>query len=279
VKPPLLEVRGLAVNYGAFRAVEGVSFDVAAGETLALIGESGSGKTTIGRAVLRLVPLAAGTVRFDGADVSALRGAALLRFRREAQVVFQDPQGSLDPRMRIGATVAEGLAVHGLRPWDVFDPLALPRELLGLCSRGERRAAVVALLERVGLDPGLLDRFPHELSGGQRQRVGIARALAVSPRLIVCDECVSALDVSVQAQVLNLLRDLQEERGLAYLFISHDLAAVRHMSARVAVLAGGRIVEQGPADAVYGAPSHEHTRRLLESAPRLALARGELRRA
>ena len=255
--PALLEVRGLSVDYDGFRAVDGVSFDVAAGETLALVGESGSGKTTIGRAVLRLVEPAAGTIRFEGEDVLTLRGARLRALRRKLQVVFQDPYGSLDPRQRIGAIVAEGLAIHDL------------------CPRRERRTRAAALLERVGVDPRSLDRVPHELSGGQRQRVGIARALAVSPRLVVCDECVSALDVSVQAQVLNLLRDLQDERGIAYLFISHDLAVVRHMAARVAVLRAGSIVEEGPVEAVFRAPTNAYTRGLLAATPSLRLETGK----
>ncbi|HVY62134.1 MAG TPA: ATP-binding cassette domain-containing protein [Planctomycetota bacterium] len=242
---PLLEVRDLRVDYGRFRAVDGVSFEVAAGETLGLVGESGSGKTTIGRAVLRLVEPAAGSIRFEGEDVLALRGAALRALRRRLQVVFQDPFGSLDPRMRVAAIVAEGLAIHAIGP------------------RAGRRGRAIELLERVGLRADLADRFPHELSGGQRQRVGIARALALEPRLVVLDECVSALDVSVQAQVLNLLRELQEERGLAYLFIGHDLAVVRHLASRVAVLRGGRVVECGPVEAVLAAPAHEYTRGLV----------------
>ncbi len=243
--PPLLEVRDLAVDYGRFRAVHGVSFSIAAGRTLALVGESGSGKTSIGRAVLRLVEPAAGEVRFDGADVRALPGAALRAFRRRAQIVFQDPKGSLDPRMRVHAIVSEGLAIHGL------------------CERRERRARAAALLERVGLGADALDRFPHELSGGQRQRVGLARALAVEPALVVLDECTAALDVSIQAQILNLLRDLQDERGLAYLLISHDLAAVRQMADDVAVLAAGRVVEAGPAPEVLGRPASALARSLV----------------
>jgi ABC-type microcin C transport system duplicated ATPase subunit YejF len=255
VTAPLLEVRGLRVDYGRFRAVDDVSFDVRPGETLALVGESGSGKTTIGRAVLRLIEPSAGSVRFEGSDVLALRGEELRAVRRRMQVVFQDPFGSLDPRQRIGAIVAEGLIIHRL------------------CLARERRGRSAALLERVGLAADLLDRFPHELSGGQRQRVGIARALAVEPRLVVLDECVSALDVSVQAQVLNLLRDLQDERGLAYLFISHDLAVVRHMAGRVAVLRAGRLVEQGAAHAVFASPAHEYTRRLLAASASLRSAK------
>jgi peptide/nickel transport system ATP-binding protein len=248
---PLLDVRGLCVDYDAFRAVKGVSFAIARGETLALVGESGSGKSTIGRAVLRLVEPAAGEVRFEGTDVLAQRGAGLRALRRRMQIVFQDPFASLDPRLRIHAIVSEGLAIHGL------------------CARGERRARAGAILERVGLGPDALDRFPHELSGGQRQRVGIARALAVEPALIVLDECVAALDVSIQAQVLNLLRDLQRERGLAYLFISHDLGAVRQIADRVAVLAAGEIVEAGPAEQVLGSPASALAKRLLAGAPRL----------
>jgi ABC-type microcin C transport system duplicated ATPase subunit YejF len=253
--PPLLHVHDLAVDYGRFRAVEGVGFEVRPGETVALVGESGSGKTSVGRAVLGLVPAAEGEVVFHGTPLPSLRGPARAAFRRRVQAVFQDPTSSLDPRWRVGAIVSEGLAVHGLAP------------------RAERPERARALLARVGLDPDIATRYPHELSGGQRQRVGIARALAVEPSLIVCDECVSALDVSVQAQILNLLKDLQEERRIGYLFIAHDLAVVRHLAHWVLVLSEGRVVESGAAAEVLGSPSHPYTRRLLDAEPSLRRGR------
>ncbi len=256
---PLVEVRDLVKHYAQggwlapnrppVRAVDGVSFTVDAGETLGLVGESGSGKSTIGRAVLRLEAPTAGTVTFEGHDLAALEPAALRRLRRRMQVVFQDPHGALNPRRTVGASIAEGLVIHGLAP---------AREI---------SARVATLLEEVGLDPSLADRYPHEFSGGQRQRIGIARALAVEPSFIVCDEPVSALDVSIQAQVLNLLLDLRERRGLAYLFIAHDLAVVRQVAHRVAVLYLGTIVELGPARTVIGAPRHPYTRALVSAVP------------
>ncbi|MCE9602400.1 MAG: ATP-binding cassette domain-containing protein [Gemmatimonadetes bacterium] len=245
---PLLETRDLVKAFGAHRAVDGVSFTVAAGETLALVGESGSGKTTTGRMALRLVEPTSGQVRFDGTDVRSLGARALRRLRRRMQIVFQDPSDSLSPWMRVGALVREGIDVHGI------------------AEGAEADARMRRLLEEVGLRPELAARFPHELSGGQRQRVAIARALAVEPALVVCDEIVSALDVSVQAQVLNLLMELQRSRGIAYLFISHDLAVVERLADRVAVMRQGRIVEQGGAAKVLGAPEHEYTRTLLASA-------------
>jgi ABC-type glutathione transport system ATPase component len=245
---PLLETRDLVKVFGAHRAVDGVSFTVAAGETLALVGESGSGKTTTGRMALRLVEPTSGEVGFDGTDVRALGALALRALRRRMQIVFQDPADSLAPWMRVGALVREGIDVHRI------------------AEGAEAEARVRRLLEEVGLRPELAARYPHELSGGQRQRVGIARALAVEPSLIVCDEIVSALDVSVQAQVLNLLMELQRTRGIGYLFISHDLAVVERLADRVAVMRKGRIVEQGAAARVLGAPEHEYTRTLLASA-------------
>jgi oligopeptide/dipeptide ABC transporter ATP-binding protein len=241
------------------RAVDGVSFTLARGETLSLVGESGSGKTTTGRAVLRLIEPTSGSVRFDGQEVTALGRTELRRLRRRMQMVFQDPFGSLNPRMTIHAALAEVIGTHGLRP------------------RGERRARVAELLDRVGLPAGAADRYPHEFSGGQRQRIGIARALAAEPELIVADEPVSALDVSIQAQILNLLKDLQAQLGLTYLFVGHDLAVVRHLSDRVAVMYLGRIVESGPAEAVFARPRHPYTRALLAAAPQPVLGHAATR--
>ena len=256
---PLLAVRDLVKHYTAgglfargappVRAVDGVSFDVGRGETLALVGESGCGKSSVGRTVLRLQEPTGGEVRFEDVDVLGLDRTALRRLRRRMQIIFQDPYGSLNPRMTIGAAIAEGMEIHRL-------------------ARGpEVGRRVAALLEEVGLDPGYGRRYPHEFSGGQRQRIGIARALAVEPSFIVCDEPVSALDVSVQAQVLNLLADLQRDRGLSYLFIAHDLAVVRQIAQRAAVMYLGRIVEAGPTEALLAAPRHPYTVALLSAVP------------
>jgi oligopeptide transport system ATP-binding protein len=258
---PLLRVSHLVKNFPARRgilagagemvhAVADVSFEIGAGETLGLVGESGCGKSTIGRCVLRLIEPTSGEIAFAGRSITRLGGKTLGALRRDMQIIFQDPYASLNPRMTVGAIVGEALTIHKLAR-----------------NRREYRDRVVELLRLVGLDADHLRRYPHELSGGQRQRVGIARALAVSPKLIVCDEPVSALDVSIQAQIINLLADLQEELGLAYLFIAHDLAVVQHISTRVAVMYLGRIVELAPADALYADPRHPYTEALLSAVP------------
>ena len=262
----LLEARGLTVEFtargGLFgrersrtRAVDGVDLDVHAGETLALVGESGSGKTTLGRALLRLVEPTAGSVRYqrEGGSVDLLGlGARELRaLRPELQIVFQDPTAALNPRLPVRELLGEALRVHAR------------------VDAGGLEAHMAETLERVGLDRAALDRRPHEFSAGQRQRIAIARALVLEPRFVVCDEPVSALDVSVQAQILNLLSDLQAERGIAYLFIAHDLAVVRVLAHRIAVMRSGKIVEVGEADQVFDDPQHEYTRELLDAIPRL----------
>jgi oligopeptide/dipeptide ABC transporter ATP-binding protein len=247
---PLLDIQNLVKHYPGrppVRAVDGVSLTIAAGQTLGLVGESGSGKSTLGRTVLRLQEPTAGRVLFEGEDVFALARGPLRTLRRRMQIVFQDPYSSLNPRMTVGGTLREPLEIHHL---------AAPAQI---------QARVAALLDEVGLDAAFAARYPHELSGGQRQRVGIARALSVEPRFIVCDEPVSALDVSVQAQVLNLLADLQQKRRLTYLFIAHDLAVVRHIADQVAVMYLGRIVERAPAAAIYSGPRHPYTRALLSA--------------
>jgi oligopeptide/dipeptide ABC transporter ATP-binding protein len=234
----------------AFAAVRGVDFAIGRGETLALVGESGSGKTTTARAILRLVEAAAGEVTFDGVDVRAAAPAEIRRLRERMQIVFQDPYSSLNPRIAVGAALGEVLKVHRIG-----------------APGAERRDRVMTLLADVGLGPEIAGRYPHELSGGQRQRVGIARALAVDPELLVLDEPVSALDVSVQAQIINLLEDLQGQRGLAYLFVAHDLAVVHHTADRIAVMYLGEIVEEGPVDAVFDHPRHPYTEALLAAIP------------
>jgi ABC-type oligopeptide transport system ATPase subunit len=256
---PLLEVRGLSKEYGKhssllgrtarLRAVDDVSFAVEEGETFGLVGESGSGKTTTGRCILRLIEPTSGEVLFRGRNLLALSPAELRRTRRDMQIVFQDPYSSLNPRMRAGAIVEEPLVIHRVG------------------SRAARRARVEELFRLVGLDPAHASRYPHEFSGGQRQRIGLARALALNPSFIVADEPVSALDVSIQAQVVNLLMELQERFGLTYLFIAHDLRLVRHICSRTAVMYLGRIVELAPTAALFERPQHAYTRALLSAIP------------
>jgi peptide/nickel transport system ATP-binding protein/oligopeptide transport system ATP-binding protein len=260
----LLEVRNLRtwfpVRTGIFRrhtddvkAVDDVSFTIEEGTTVGLVGESGSGKTTIGRTILKLAPATGGEVLFNGRSILPLDESEFRPLRREMQMIFQDPFGSLNPRHTIFQIVSEALEIH------------FPK-----MTRGDREARVVELLNQVGLKPEMRHRYPHEFSGGQRQRIGIARALAVKPKFIVCDEPVSALDVSVQAQIVNLLQDLQEELGLTYLFIAHDLAVVEHVSDHVLVMYRGKIVESATAEAIYENPQHEYTKRLLAAVPKFA---------
>ncbi|MEY2795835.1 MAG: hypothetical protein RIR10_1551 [Planctomycetota bacterium] len=260
-QPILLEVKGLKTWFpirrgilqrtvGHVKAVDDVSFFVRRGETLGLVGESGCGKTTVGRTLLRLIPNSGGDVRFDGKDVFGANAVDMRRLRREMQIIFQDPGGSLNPRMRVGSIIGEPLEVHGLTQ-----------------SADETRAKVEELLVKCGLWKQAADRYPHEFSGGQRQRIGIARALSLNPRLIVCDEPTSALDVSIQSQILNLLGDLQDEMGLSYLFISHDMAVIHHICDRIAVMFNGKIVEEGSRDEIINRPKHEYTQALLSAVP------------
>lgn len=257
---PILEVRDLRTWFPVRRgflqrtvahvkAIDGVSFHIKRGETLGLVGESGCGKTTVGRTILRLVPATGGQVFFDGIDVFNQGYGAMRKLRRRMQIIFQDPGGSLNPRMRVGRIVGEPLEVHGMAKGD------------------ELRHRVEALLERCGLWKAAADRYPHEFSGGQRQRVAIARALALEPELIVCDEPTSALDVSIQSQILNLLSDLQDEFGLSFLFISHDMAVIHHVCDRIAVMYNGKIVEEGDRDAIINRPQHPYTQALLSAVP------------
>ena len=257
---PLLAVENLTRHFpimqgvfrrqvGTVKAVDGLDFEIHERETLGLVGESGCGKSTAGRVILRLHDATAGRIVFRGTDITRIEGEALRRLRPRMQMIFQDPQDSLNPRMTVGSIVGEPLLEHGT------------------AGTGALRNRVEELLEAVGLDPGFANRYPHEFSGGQRQRIGVARALALNPEFIVCDEPIAALDVSIQAQVVNLLEDLQERLGLTYLFISHDLGMIRHIADRVAVMYLGRIVELAPSDALYREPRHPYTRALLSAVP------------
>lgn len=254
---------------GYVRAVDGVSFSIPRGKTLSLVGESGCGKTTTGRAVLRLVEPTSGRVTFDGRDVFSLGGREMRQLRREMQIIFQDPYGSLNPRMTVGAMLEEPILVHGIElEKELGDDSRVDARTSALTSRRHRaRERVAELLNLVGLAPEHANRYPHEFSGGQRQRIGIARALALQPKLIVCDEAVSALDVSIQAQILNLLSELQERLELTYLFIAHDLAVVKHISDRIAVMYLGEIVEEAETDELFAHPLHPYTQALLSSIP------------
>jgi peptide/nickel transport system ATP-binding protein/oligopeptide transport system ATP-binding protein len=260
---PLVEVKDLRVYFPIrggllrrvvdhVRAVDEVSFVVRRGTTVGLVGESGSGKTTIGKAIVKLAPVTSGSILYDGRDIAALNLRTFFPYRKKIQVIFQDPFNSLNPRMTVAAILGEPLEIH-------FPDL----------DAADRRERAAELLRKVGLTPEHLDRYPHEFSGGQRQRIGIARALAVEPELIICDEPVSALDVSVQAQIVNLLQDLQQELGLTYLFIAHDLAVVEHISDDVLVMTHGKLVEQASAEEIYRNPRHEYTKKLLAAVPSL----------
>lgn len=268
-RKPLLTVQDLCVNYetssggffrkpGVLRAVRSASFSVKRGETVGLVGESGSGKSTIGKAILKLTPIESGKVEYDGSDIGAMSEQEFLPFRKRIQTIFQDPYASLNPRLTVGAIVSEPLIVH--------EPSL---------SKADRNDRVAELLKTVGLPADALRRYPHQFSGGQRQRVCIARALSSRPEFIICDECVSALDVSVQAQIVNLLQDLQDEFGITYLFIAHDLAVVEHMSHHVVVMQDGEIVEQGTAESIYRAAKTDYARKLLAAVPKMPSLPGD----
>jgi len=255
---PLLDIRNLHVTFKLgrreLRAVDGVSLQLFRGESLGLVGESGCGKTTLGNAIVRMAPVSGGSISFGGRDIAAFRGDELRGYRRQVQMVFQDPYGSLNPRMTVGAAILEVLGIYRLGG-----------------DRAARFNRLGELMTAVGLEPGYSRRYPHEFSGGQRQRIGIARALAVSPSLVIADEPVSALDVSVQVQILNLLKDLQAKFSLSYLFVAHDLSVVRYMCQRVLVMYLGRVMESGPVDAVYSHPGHPYTEALLSAVPDVEL--------
>ncbi len=268
---PLLEIRNLTKVFsgaaspfggkskGEVRAVDGVSLDIQAGETLGLVGESGSGKSTLGRLILRLIEPTSGTILFEGRDLLAARRADMRRLRRDMQIIFQDPFASLDPRYRVEDIISEPLLIHGITANN------------GTSNSADLRARVSELLRAVGLDESARLRYPHEFSGGQRQRIGIARALALRPKFIVCDEPVSALDVSVGAQIVNLLKQLQHDFGLTYLFISHSMPVVRYLSTRIAVMYRGKLVEVGGAEQIAERPGHAYTRSLIEATPQMSL--------
>jgi peptide/nickel transport system ATP-binding protein/oligopeptide transport system ATP-binding protein len=259
---PLLEVRDLVKHFpitqgivfqrqvGAVKAVDGISFDVNSGETLGIVGETGCGKSTTARLLVRLLDPTSGTVKLEGEDISVLKGDAVKALHREVQMIFQDPYSSLNPRKRVGSIIADPFVIHGL-----------------FSGEGERKKKVQELMDRVGLNPEHYNRYPHEFSGGQRQRIGVARAIALEPKLLIADEPVSALDVSIQAQVLNLLRGLQRDLGLTLIFIAHDLSVVRHMCDRVAVMYLGKVVELAPNASLYGRPRHPYTGALLSAVP------------
>ncbi|MDQ8187392.1 ATP-binding cassette domain-containing protein [Pelagicoccus sp. SDUM812002] len=260
---PLLRVSKLSVSYqtssvglfgkaGSFRAVKDASFTVERGKTVGLVGESGSGKSTIGKAILKLIPSESGKIEYDGVNITTLSESQFLPFRKRIQTIFQDPYASLNPRLTVGSIIAEPLIVHESK-----------------MSRMDREARVADLLVKVGLPVDAIRRYPHQFSGGQRQRICIARALSSQPEFIICDECVSALDVSVQAQIVNLLQDLQDEFAITYLFIAHDLAVVEHMSHEVIVMQSGEIVEQGSSEQIYSDPQTEYARKLLDAVPKM----------